>query len=206
MNLDDAKTLWTDHHPDDPMIAHTHSDDDLLRRVQKQADAFDRTLWRRDLLESLAGVLGLLFFVPMLDDPSWLVRIGAGGLIVSTGAILWRLHRTRRRHQTPDRSQPVAEVLRAERAKVETQIRLLTSIMWWYIAPIAAGLLLITVGDHGVVSAYTAVFSVVLAGGAYGIYALNQRTVRNDLKPRRETLTRLLTQIDDADGTMPARS
>ena len=201
MNLDDAKSLWTHHQPDDPMIAHTHSDDDLLRRVKEQANAFNTKIWRRDLMESIAALIGVFFFAPMLDDPSWLVRIGAGGLLVSSGLILWRLHRNRRRHQTPAADRPVAEVLRAERAKVDTQIRLLTSILWWYIAPIATGLLLIAVGDYGILSAYTAVFALFLGGGAYGIYRLNQRAVRNELRPRRKKLTELLDQVTETDAS-----
>ena len=201
MNLDDAKSLWSEHDPNDAMTARSlsdapSSDDVLLRRVKEQAAAFNKTLWQRDLLESVAGLIGLVLFVPMLDDPSWLVRIGAGGLLVSTGAIVWRLHRSRRRHASSDLNRPVAEVLRDERAKVQTQIRLLTSIAWWYIAPIAAGLLLIAAGDHGW-SVDLAVFSTVLAGGAYGIYAINQRSVRTKLIPRREHLDALLEQVGE---------
>jgi hypothetical protein len=58
--------------------------------------------------------------------------------------------------------------------------------------------LLITIGDNGW-SAFTVGYGTVVLLFAAGIYVLNQRAVRTDLRPRREELTRLLGQVEEND-------
>jgi hypothetical protein len=63
MNLDDAKELWTSEQDSNTpsMSARSLSDDELLRLVKEKAEAFNRRLWRRDLLESIAAVATFLY-------------------------------------------------------------------------------------------------------------------------------------------------
>lgn len=89
------------------------------------------------------------------------------------------------------------KVRQRECAKIDAQIRLLSSVLWWYIAPLLAGLLLMTVGDNGW-SVFTFVYGTVVIAGAAAIYVMNQRAVERDLRPRRETLTQLLNQVDSS--------
>lgn len=199
MNLDDAKTLWSsDNEPmRDDRSAQTLSNADIVRLVKKQSDAFDQKIRRRDLLESVAAVAVLLFFGWLAwHDPSRLVQ--AGSLIIMGGSalIFWRLRRARTRFADAPADRPVKQMLRHERAKVDAQIHLLESVLWWYIAPLAVGVLLVTIGDNGW-SGFTIGYAVVVVLGSAIIYALNQRAVRRSLQPRREELTHLLDQIDE---------
>jgi Flp pilus assembly protein TadB len=203
MNLDDAKALWSsDNEPmRDDMSAQTLSNADIVRLVKKQSDAFDQKIRRRDLLESVAAVAVFLFFGWLAwHDPSWLVRSGA--LIVMGGStlIFWRLRRARTHFANASMDQPIKQMLRQERAKVDAQIHLLESILWWYIAPLVVGLLLVTVGDNGW-STFTFVYGTIVLLGSAVIYALNQRAVRRSLRPRREELTRLLDQVKEHVGS-----
>lgn len=105
------------------------------------------------------------------------------------------LHRTRTRHASHPAGSSLAEKLYAERAKVNAQIGLLENILWWYIAPLAVGVVLVVLGLSGWTGftlGYTASVGV-LSGG---IYWLNQRAVRRELKPRQRELTRLLRQME----------
>ena len=185
MNLDDAKELWTSKQDSNtpPMSARSLSDDELLHFVKEKAEAFDRRLWRRDLLESIAAVAVFLFFGwILLRDPSWWTRSGA-------------LRRARTRYAAPS-DRPVAEVLRTERAKVEEQIQLLDTVLWWYLAPITLGALLIVVGSNGWTwSALVQAVLVLLVTGA--LYLFNQRGRRCTYEPRHEKLTRLLEQVEE---------
>lgn len=198
MNLDDAKDLWTSEQDSNtpPMSARSLSDDELLRFVKEKAEAFDRRLWRRDLLESIAAVAVFLFFGwILLRDPSWWTRSGALLLMAGSAYVFWRLRRARTRYAPPSPDRPVAEVLRTERAKVEEQIQLLNNILWWYLAPITMGALLIVVGSNGWTwSALVQAALVVLIAGA--IYLLNQRGRRCTYEPRHEKLTRLLEKVE----------
>jgi len=206
MNLDDAKDLWSSAHDPsahesdtDSMSTQTLSESELLRLVRERSEAFDQKIQRRDLLESVAAAAVFLFFGWLAwHDPSPLVT--AGSLIIMGGSalIFWRLRRARTRFPEASADQPVSQMLRQERAKVDAQIRLLESILWWYIAPLLIGLLLVTVGDNGW-STFTLVYGAVALAGAAGIYVLNQRAVRTDLKPRRAELTRLLKQVEETD-------
>ena len=198
MNLDDAKDLWssTNESDTDSMSAQTLSESDLLRLVKDKADAFDQKIWRRDIIESIAALAVFLFFAWMLRDPSWLVRLGALTVMGGSALIYWTLRRTRTRHDDASLDRPVADVLRTERAKVDDQIRLLETVLWWYLGPLVVGILLVTIGDSGW-SAFTVGYGTVVLLFAAGIYVLNQRAVRTDLKPRREELTRLLEQVEE---------
>lgn len=199
MNLDDAKDLWTSEQdsPPPPMSTHSLSDDELLRLVKEKAEAFDTRIWRRDLLESIAAIAVFLFFGwVLLQDPSWWTRSGALLVMAGSAYVFWRLRRARTRYAAPSADRPVAEVLRTERAKVEEQIQLLENILWWYLAPIVLGALLIVFGSNGW-SWATLIQSVVVLLIAGGIYVLNQRGRRCTYEPRREKLTHLLEQVEE---------
>lgn len=202
MNLDDAKELWTaEQDPDTPaMTTSTLSDTELLTLVKEKAESFDRRIWRRDLWESIAAVAVILFFGWLLQDPSWWVRAGALTVMAGSGYVFWRLRRARTRYDAPSPDRPVAEVIRIQRAKVEEQIHLLDTILWWYLGPIVVGTLLIIYGSHGwawLTLIQTAVVLLITAG----IYALNQRGRRCTFEPRREELTRLLKQVEEQDDS-----
>jgi protein-S-isoprenylcysteine O-methyltransferase Ste14 len=192
-DLDDFKDAWqAADDPAEPVL----SDEALLRLVREQAEAFDETIRRRDRRESVAAALVFLFFSTMLLDPSWVVRIGALLVMGSSVLIYWTLRRARTGHTLPDVDRPVAEAIRAERKKVDEQIRLLETVLWWYIAPLATGILLVAAGDAGL-SWFTLGYGAVVLALGGGIYYLNQREVRQTLRPRREELTRLLRRVED---------
>ena len=198
-DLDDFKDAWQ---AADESAEPALADEDLLRLVQEQAEAFDEKIRRRDRREGIAAVLVFLFFSLMLLDPSWVVRAGALIVMGSSAYIYWTLRRARAGYSSPNVDRPVAAAVRAEREKVDEQIRLLETVFWWYLAPLGVGLLLVVAGDAGL-SWFTLGYGgfVVALGG--GIYYLNQREVHNTLRPRRRQLTRLLRRVqspDDRDG------
>jgi membrane protein implicated in regulation of membrane protease activity len=201
MNLDDAKELWSsENDPDTPsMSASTLSDSDILRLVKEKAESLDQRIRRRDLLESIAAVAIVLFFGWIaLQASSWWIRSGAGMVMAGSVFIFWRLRRARTRYDDPSPDRPVAEVIRTQRAKVEEQMRLLDNVLWWYLAPLTVGVLLIIFGNDGWSWATLLQTAVVLAFSAV-IYELNQRGLRRTFEPRHEELTRLLEQVEEED-------
>ena len=196
MNLDEAKELWSSHTPTDApeMNAHSLSESEILQLVREKSRSFDRKIWRRDLLESAAALFVFVAFGWMAWDASGLARAGALVVMGSSVFIFWTLRRARTRPATPDPNHSVADVLRSERAKVDAQIRLLETVARWYIAPLATGMILLIAGFDGWSMATLIQTGVVFAAG-YGIYALNQYAVENDLAPRRRELTTLIEQV-----------
>ena len=193
--LDDAKDAWQA----DPSSGAQESipEEKLLRRVKAEAEAFDEQIRRRDRREMIAAGLVFLFFATMLLDPSWLVRVGALVVMGSSGLIVWVLRRARRGDRGPASDRPLAETIRAEREKVDTQIHLLENVLWWYIAPMAVGLGLVVLGDDGL-SWFALGYGTVVALFCAVVYVLNQRTVRRSLRPRREKWTRLLRRLEES--------
>jgi hypothetical protein len=112
--------------------------------------------------------------------------------------VMWRLYRARRigGRGAADPSLPVAEALRAEGRRLDAQISLLESVLWWYVAPLSIGVVLLTVGLRGT-SWFTLAYSVVVALVAWGVVALNLRVVRRDLRPKRAELNALLSELGD---------
>jgi hypothetical protein len=192
MTLDNWKDTWQTAEEETESDL---SDEALLRLVKETSEQFDEKIRRRDRREGIAAALVFLFFSTMLLTPSWMVRIGALIVMGWSASIYWILHRARTGYAPPDPKQPVAAAVRTELEKVNEQIRLLERIFWWYLLPPAVGLFLVVGGNAGF-SWFTPGYgtSIVALGG--GIYYLNQREVRNTLRPRQEELTRLLRQME----------
>jgi hypothetical protein len=193
MTLDDWKDTWQG--TDEP-VGSALSDEELLRLVKEKSEAFDEKIRRRDRREGIAAALVFLFFATQLLDPSWIVRAGALLVMGSSALIYWTLRRARTGYTPPAPGQPVAETLRSEREKVDEQIHLLETVFWWYLLPLGTGVLLVVGGNAGL-SWFTLGYGAFVVALGGGIYYLNQREVRETLRPHRDELTRLLRQVED---------
>jgi hypothetical protein len=191
MTLEETRAMWNAQVP--PPEARS-SDERVLEQVLARSRELDRVIRWRDAREGIAAVVVALFMAPLLTKGTWLSRAGVLVILAGAAVILTVLLRSQRGAR-PDAGWPLAEVLRAERARVDQQIRLLGSILWWYIAPLTAGLTLLTLGLGGV-TWFTTAYLAIVALTQWGIYALNQRAVRNDLRPRRMELDRLLSELE----------
>jgi hypothetical protein len=80
---------------------------------------------------------------------------------------------------------------------LDGQIRLLRTVVWWYVTPICAGLLLFHWGiARGAWLAFSLQSLIVLAVGA-GVVALNHWAVRHSLQPVRDDLARLIEVLEN---------
>lgn len=193
MKLDDYREAWREQElsgEDEP------DEEELLDWVQEQSEAFERRIRRRDLLETVAAVLVAgLFGYEAATSASWLVRIGAAIIVLGSGFVVWWLRRARTSGPERAADRSVADRLRAERERVEIQIRLLESVVWWYLAPPTVGATLFIVGlDAGTAATLT---SLAVVAAVFGfIWYLNRRAVRTHLRPRRDELNRLLEGLE----------
>lgn len=195
MTLDDAKADWDAQTP-----AWTLSDDDVLALVTSEARRLDRRIRLRDWREMIAGGVGVALIAPVAVNGNVVTRLGVAVLIAGVIGIAVRLHRARGVRGADRIDAPVAEVLRAELAKVETQIHLLESVLSWYVGPLAIGVVMVFAGRNGLTwgtLAYVGVVGLV----SWVIHRLNAHAARERLYPRRDELTRLLAHVSSADGT-----
>ena len=171
---------------------------ELLARVRERSEAFERRIRRRDLRESAAAVLVVLVFgYETITAGSWLSRMGAA--LVMTGAlyVMWRLRRARPDEDPAAAGRPVADWLRTRLRQVEEQVRLHETVLWWYLAPLAVGSVMFVVGLGSGLWPTLATLAVIVVLSEY-VRRANGRLVREDLRPRRERLSRLLRELEEA--------
>lgn len=201
MTLDEYREAWRQQDLSDPGEL---DEEELLARVQEKSEAFERKIRRRDLLETLAAVLVAgLFSYEAVTSATWLARIGAVIVVLGSGFIVWWLRRARKVGQGRAADRSVVDWLRAERERVEAQIHLLESVLWWYLAPLGVGVALMMVADGwGLWTAGELLLLVIVYGY---IWHLNQRAVRRCHRPRRQELARLLRRLEEEPDAPSAR-
>lgn len=168
----------------------------LLARVRERSEAFDQRIRRHDRRETLAACAVALFFGwELLTAGSWLEGAGALVIVVSAAFVVWWLRRARRAGRAERADRPVAQQLRVHLARVEEQIRLQETVLWWYLGPPGVGVALFVLGlDAGPLATALVLGAVVVVYAA--VWWMNQRTVRRDLEPRREELQRMLERLE----------
>jgi hypothetical protein len=172
-------------------------DGDILALVQSESRRLDRRIRRRDARELIAAAIGGLLIAPGMFRGPLLSRIGAAIVICGLVVIAVRLARARNIDSAAsDASLSVVAALEAELRRVDAQIALLESVLWWYVAPVLAGAFMIVAGSLGA-SRITLAYGVAVMLLAWGIVALNARAARRVLHPRRAELCALLAQFDD---------
>jgi hypothetical protein len=191
MNLDEARHVWQSQTTAEaPKI----SEDEMLQLVKRESSAFDRTIARRDRRELIAGIVAAILFLPLLLGGPWLSRAGVLVVLAAFVLIYRRLGAARRVEASERMDLSLAELLETERTKVSGQIRLLESVVSWYIIPPAVGAMLIVIGLDGL-SWFTAGYTLFTLAIAVLVYGLNRLAVRHDLRPRRAQIDRLIREL-----------
>jgi hypothetical protein len=176
--------------PEGPKMAES----EMLRFVKRESSAFDRTIARRDRREVIAGIVVAVLFFPLLVDGPWLSRVGVLVVLAAVLLIHRRLAAARRVEASERVDLSLAELLETERTKVNGQIRLLESVVSWYIIPPAVGAMLVVIGLDGL-SWFTAGYTVFTLAVSVIVYRMNRLAVRHDLRPRRAELERLIHEL-----------
>ena len=203
MNDDELKRLWREQ----PLALPAElSGTAPLAELRKRMKRFDRTIWWRDLREVAACLVVIAVFgIYFIWIPTALARVGCVLTILSAIFIAWRLLGSKRQagRETPGAS--IMDSLRVELSKVETQIRLLRSVWWWYVLPILTGAEVFYFGVNRDATARTvSVISSLLLG--WFIDWLNQRAVRRKLVPLKIQLESLLGIPPELRTTMKSNS
>jgi putative copper export protein len=176
------------------------SADELLAFVKSEAKRFDRQILLRDLREVIAGVLAIALIAPTAVRANLLTRLGTVVVIAALVFIVVRLTRARRESRGDAMDRPVALVLRAEQAKIDTQIRLLETVFWWYVGPLWLGMVMIIAGRDGI-SWLTLVLVAALTALSVALLRVNAHAARRYLRPRRDRLAQLLGDVDLRDAS-----
>jgi len=189
MNDEELKRLWRDQ----PLaLPPDLTETTQLGALRKKMKWFDRAIRLRDLRETAAGLVVIAIFgYYFFQFPSALARLGCVMTILAAlFTDFWALWNKRKsRREIPDAS--VMDSLRVELRKVDTQIRLLRSVFWWYILPLLGGAGVFYFGINRNATERTVTVILYLLVGWF-IHWLNQLAVRRKLMPLKNELESLL--------------
>ncbi len=200
MNDQELKDLWQQQ----PVAAPAVSAPQLISGMQTRMGELRRKLLVRDLRELAACVFVLIFFGISFDGSDALMaRIGDLIVMGSVVFIGWKIIYTRRATPSAKPDATTVESLRAELHSVRTQSQLLGSVLWWYLLPLAIGLLLSAWGDRDSDGNFKIIFTVVIVVCNAAIYWANQRARTKQLLPAEAQLEALLHSAET--GEPPSR-
>jgi hypothetical protein len=193
MDIERLKTAWQKH---SAATADWLSGSNLAATLDRRVRRLERQVFWRDIRETLAAMIGVIIFGLLAwYTASPVARTGAALTVVAAIFIVAHLHRTRARVSAPDPSLPLMAYCRRALDRVDGQIALLRSVLWWYILPLLIGCNLVFAGQAGlgVISLVYAALS--LSFGVF-VYRLNQRAVNKTLLPLREELEVCLRSVE----------
>lgn len=197
MNLDELDREWR---ATNEVAATKEQREQLIAATCRRVERFWGRIVRRDVVETIAAVVVIIFFgrYCYVEPTDYVVSKSSAGFLVCWALfIIYKLHRTRTIQQPASLDAPVREFCRIELDRLDRQIQLLRSVLWWYIAPCIIGVNTFFIGlaGFGIDSLVYCIITILLA---WGIYALNMRAVAKELVPPRNELASLLSQLGDS--------
>jgi hypothetical protein len=200
VTLDDLREAWRRRGADGGPEAAGPDPAGELAAVRERAHRLEAAVRRRDRIETLVALALLpVFSVFALRGGTVTGRLGATILAVACLFIPLRL-RAARRHP-PDPGLPVATFLRLELDLVLRQRRLLLTVPFWYLGPLALGVILFFAGGRAG-PWLTAIYAVAVVLFFAWLYRLNRNAVTSELDPREREL-RLWVRLTDEGGEAP---
>ncbi len=173
---------------------------DTIASVQRRDDELRRTLRRRDLLESVVGLL----IAPVFGAMTWGAALREAWLPALFSALLaawalyvpWHLWRNRRRLPQPSPTVPLLDHLRASHAAMLLQARQLEQIWRWYLAPCAIGVIGLTFSVRGATTG-AFVYSAVVLGFCLLIARANHYAARTQFRVHADALAKQISALTE---------
>jgi hypothetical protein len=171
-----------------------------MEEIVRSVRDLDRRRLRRDLREiviaAAAGGGGMLAGVLVWPVEPWAgVGVFFEGALAVAVAVWLAAALLRRRDRSVGAS--LAEFCRNERRSLETQIKLMRSLPWWYLAPILVGTnLFVAATSDPPAAALAIVFPITVLVVAFA-YWLSRRSLRRELLPACAELDRCLAGLEE---------
>lgn len=169
---------------------------ELAAQIVDRSRSLAAGVRRRDRLETVISLaIAPLFAAVVVLGTSATGRLGAAILTASCLFIPIRLAHARRlfRPAGPDLS--LRAFLGEERERLLAQRRLLRTVLWWYLLPLGAGVVLLFGSKAQWLG--TAVYSAVVIALYWAIHRANQKAIATQLEPRLADVDGMLRAIAD---------
>jgi hypothetical protein len=201
MSFDDLQKAWQSQNPTAQV---TIQADLLLKEVRRNQRQFQATIFWRDVREvGVAFLLALYFSRHGWQHHNWTDYLSA---VACAGVgIFMVVDRVLQRKKRPVYNDSLKGCLEASLAQLDHQIWLLKNVLWWYMSPlmvtgaismIYSACYMRHFGPAAIVGEIIAVLIVVAI--FWGVYWVNQLTVRKHLEPRRQELEALAVSVGNS--------
>jgi hypothetical protein len=194
MNEQELKQLWQSQSvPESGPIPQNET----VERMKIKTRRFGRTIFWRDARELVACVvISAWAGYGLFHKHSAITHLGDVVLILGCFYIAAKLLTANRLQRAYLNPASVKEFIGGELVKVNQQIRLLQTILWWYLLPIYCGASLVVIGaDKGIL--VDGIDLIVFALTFGFIYWLNQYAVRKSLLPLKAELEQTLKSVPE---------
>ncbi len=194
MNDRELKQLWQRQVITPPVKV---PDAQLIAAMKQKMAKFGRDIFWRDVREVAACLILIVLFLPdFFRFTSWLAKGGCLVVVVSAVFIGARLLAAQRIGDRKSAGDTLRGYLLVERLKIERQIHLLRTVLWWYILPLYVGAIMVVFGIGGgmVHKVGFAIFYAIICGG---IWWLNQHAVKKHLTPLKAEVEERLKELPE---------
>jgi len=193
MELDRLKKTWQnrpmDAFPERPV-------DEWAFSIKARLKKLNRLVFWRDIREIGLSLVLILFFGKLIwTARSTMSRVGAAVIVAGLILVIAKMRGARKKMRKCGSDANLIEFFSAERDGLDAQIRLLRSVLWWYIGPLILGVNLFFFGARGL-SLASLVYLIATLILAVFIYRLNLMAVQKKILPLREELNRLLYDLE----------
>jgi CubicO group peptidase (beta-lactamase class C family) len=200
MAPDPLQQAWQSQNSQTHMSVNT---DELLKAIQTSQANFRATIGGRDVREVGVAVVMIPVWLIMGYTMSlpWTWYLGIPAFLFVAGFILVDRKRHPQRAGVP--GEPLIDSAKESLNQVEHQIWLLRNVFWWYLLPFLIAIFAFFFhvawrsGNWWSLLGSTTFVAVLY----WGIYALNQFAVRQQLEPQRQELLKVLASLKDETTT-----
>jgi hypothetical protein len=205
MNFEDLQKAWQSQNVGDKVAINANADV-LLREFRRTQQLWARIFWSDRMLEIGGEFLATLFFSYLgLRHSSWTpFRLPDWDFLLVAFACasvgIFRLvDRIVQRRKQTTANDPLKVCIEASLKEVNHDIWLQRNVFWWSLLPFTTAFAVFfgyaSLRFHTLKFVLFLVFVVILL--AWGMYRLNQVTVRKALEPRRQELQTLLASLSE---------
>ena len=206
MTFDELQETWQSQKGDFRLTIDSNV---LLKQIQRNKEYFESVVFWRDVREVSVAVILFFFFLYFgIKHSLWpLSLLALLCLWVSVFMVADRIVQKRRQ---PRLSDSLFNCIKSSLAQINHQVWLLRNVLWWYLSPLGAGLLIwfsycglmVIMSESEEASLGYLLFILVCIVGTiflyWGIYWLNQRAIRKELTPRKHELEELFNSLKNA--------
>lgn len=196
MTLEDLQSGWASEKAEDQAEVDAQRVLTLCRKTGRVSNK----LIRRNVVETVAaGVVAFWFGRDLLGDDNLLTKAVAGFIVLWAVFVVARLWLARRIDPLANAGESMAAYFVGELKRMDAEVRMLKSVLYWYILPclVACNLYFWATGAPVWMSAIYLICTAVFGGW---LYVINQRAADQKLGPVRDELSRMVEELESIEA------